>query len=137
MKVDGGYNWFKKTGTNCHGNTTLSYEMSKVYDIISKNHFNSNPEQWHCDECKTYDWLNGSYIAFVEEDEFLANPQKYIDNAYNKSQNDAKGYDLVKKDDVMKSKINFNLRIIIIFGNIIIRELLGLVEPRFDKSFFV
>lgn len=24
----------------------------------------------------------GSYIAFVEEDDFLANPQKYINNAY-------------------------------------------------------
>ena len=34
----------------------------------------------------------GSYIAFVEEDDFLANPQKYINNAYEKSENDASGY---------------------------------------------
>ena len=96
MKVDGDYSWFKKTGTNCHGSSTVSYEMSKVFNIISANHFNSNPEQWHCDKCKTYDWLNGSYIAFVEEDNFLANPSKYIDNAYDKSENDASGYDLTK-----------------------------------------
>ena len=96
MKVDGDYSWFKKTGTNCHGSSTVSYEMSKVFNIISANHFNSNPEQWHCDKCKTYDWLNGSYIAFVEEDDFLANPSQYIDNAYDKSENDASGYDLTK-----------------------------------------
>lgn len=97
MKVDGDYGWFKKEGTNCHGSSTVSYKMDKIFDIIAENHFNSNPKQWHCEECKTYDWLNGSYIAFVEEEEFLTNPKKYIDNAYDKSENDAKGYDLVKE----------------------------------------
>lgn len=96
MKVDDEYSWFKKEGVNCHGSSKSSYEMSKVFSIIAKNHFNSNPKQWHCDECKTYDWLNGSYIAFVEEDIFLANPSKYINNAYEKSENDASGYDLTK-----------------------------------------
>ena len=89
--------WFKKSGTNCHGSSTASYELDKVFDIISKNHFNSNPEQWHCDKCKTYDWLNGSYITFVEEETFLDDPEKYINNAYDKSENDASGYDLVKQ----------------------------------------
>lgn len=96
MRVDGDYSWFKKESINCHGNSTVSYEMSKVFNIISANHFNSNPEQWHCDKCKTYDWLNGSYIAFVEEDDFLASPSKYVDNAYDKSENDASGYNLTK-----------------------------------------
>ena len=71
--------------------------MDRSFDIISKNHFNSNPAQWHCDRCKTYDWLNGSYIAFVEEEDFLENPIVYINNAYEKSENDASGYDLVKQ----------------------------------------
>lgn len=97
MKVDGDYSWFKKTGTNCHGSTTISYEMSKVFKIISKNHFNSDPKQWHCDTCQTYDWLNGSYITFVEEETFLDDPTKYIDNAFDKSENDAFGYDLFKQ----------------------------------------
>lgn len=97
MKVNGSYNWFKKTGTNCHGSSTVSYELDKVFDIISENHFNSNPKQWHCDKCKTYDWLNGSYIAFIEQEDFLEDPQRYIDNAYDKSENDASGYDLVKQ----------------------------------------
>jgi len=97
MKVDGNYDWFKKNGTNCHGNPTVSYEMDKVYKIISENHFNSDPALWHCDKCKTYDHLNGSYIAFIEEDEFIKNPRKYINNAYDKSENDAKGYKLKKQ----------------------------------------
>ena len=38
-------------------------------------------------------------IAFIEEDEFLRNPIKYIDNAYEKSENDGKGYDLTVTED--------------------------------------
>ena len=97
MKVDNSYEWIKKSGTNCHGVSTVSYDMDKVFDIISQNHFNSNPKQWHCNECETYDWLNGSYIAFVDEETFLNKPEKFINNAYDKSENDASGYDLVKK----------------------------------------
>lgn len=96
-KVDGGYGWFKSEGTNCHGAGTVSYQMDKVFDIISENHFNSEPPRWHCEQCKSYDWLNGSYITFVEEDDFLDNPQFYIDNAYDKSENDAAGYKLKKQ----------------------------------------
>lgn len=97
MKVNGGYSWFKKSGVNCHGTHIVSYDMTKVFNIISGNHFNSNPEIWHCDKCRTYDFLNGSYITFVEEDDFLEHPQFYIDNAYEKSENDARGYELVKE----------------------------------------
>jgi hypothetical protein len=41
--------------------------------------------------------MNGSYITFVEEETFLQDPQKYIDNAYDKSENNASGYDLTKQ----------------------------------------
>ena len=41
--------------------------------------------------------VSTSYIALVEEETFLANPQKYIDNAYEKSENDASGYTLRKQ----------------------------------------
>lgn len=95
-RVNNSYDWFKNTGTNCHGSSISSYMMDKVFNIISANHFNSNPEKWHCEDCKTYDWLEGSYISFIEEDKFLRNPQKYIDNAYDKSENDASGYDITK-----------------------------------------
>lgn len=85
-KVNGNYSWFKYS----EGDNT-KYHMNKIQDIIAKNHFNSNPPK---KVDGSYDWLNGSYITFVEEEDFLYNPKKYIDNAYEKSENDGKGYDL-------------------------------------------
>lgn len=71
--------------------------MNKIQDIIAKNHFNSNPP------IKTnkglYDRLKGSYIAFVEEEDFLNDPQRFIDDAYDKSKNDGEGYDLTITED--------------------------------------
>lgn len=94
MKVNGGYDWFIHPTVNCHGTPVVTYDSKLVYPIISNNHFNSDPEQWHCNQCKTFDWLNGSYIEYVKEDDFLLNPSKYIDNAYEKSKNDGEGYRL-------------------------------------------
>ena len=96
MKVDGGYDWLVNSFTGYHGTPVINYKNEKLYTIIYKNHFNSNPPQWHCDQCQSYDWLNGSYIEYIEEDTFLTNPQKYINNAYDKSENDASGYDITK-----------------------------------------
>lgn len=90
-KVNGSYSWFKYSE---NGNT--KYYLDKIQDIIADNHFNSNPPK---KVDGAYDWLNGSYIAFIEEDEFLRNPIKYIDNAYEKSENDGKGYDLTVTED--------------------------------------
>lgn len=97
MKWNGGYDWFINHFYNYHGTPVVNYNNEYLYPIIYLNHFNSNPPQWHCRLCKSYDWLNGSYIEYVEEDAFLANPQLYINNAYDKSENDAEGYDLVKQ----------------------------------------
>ena len=93
-KVSGSYSWFKSTGINCHNTSISLYDLTKLPDIIADNHFNSNPPQWHCPSCRTYDWLNGSYIAFVEEESLLRDPGFYIENAYSKSENDAYGYTL-------------------------------------------
>ncbi len=96
MKYNGGYGWFKKQQTNSDGCSSITYEDSIVYDIINNNRFNQNPKVYSCDACKTVNSLSGSYIAYVEEEEFLGNPTKYIDNAYEKSENDASGYDITK-----------------------------------------
>ena len=85
MKYGGSYDWFIKHDYNCHQNPIVMYEMEKVHDIIRKNHFNSKEPVWHCDKCRTYDRLMGSYISFVSEDEFIDNASDYIDNAYEKS----------------------------------------------------
>ena len=68
-----------------------------MFNIINNNRFNQKLTSYICEKCRTVDWLNGSYIAFVEEDTFLNNPKKFIDNAYEKSEDDAKGYNLCKK----------------------------------------
>ncbi len=88
-KVNGDYSWLKYET----GDGGVSYYTGKIPEIINKNRHNSNPAIK--DSKGLWDWLNGSYIAFVEEDVFLNNPQKYINNAYDKSENDAEGYDLM------------------------------------------
>jgi hypothetical protein len=96
MKYNGGYGWFKKQQTNSDGCSTMTYETTKVYDIINNNRFNQNPKVYSCDVCKTFNALTGSYIAYVEEEDFLSNPTTYINNAFDKSENDAAGYDITK-----------------------------------------
>lgn len=91
-KVDGSYSWFKYQVEKPDGCKVNNYYTSKVYDIINNNRFNQDPPQYNCPTCKCYDALTGSYISFVEEDDFLADIDKYIDNAYDKSENDASGY---------------------------------------------
>ena len=61
---------------------------------IRNNRQNQVPQVYHCQQCKSLDALTGSYISFVEEDEFLLHYSKYIDNAYDKSENDGEGYDI-------------------------------------------
>lgn len=97
MKCNGGYDWFKQNTINSDGCHSSSYDESFLYDIIKNNRYNQNPQKYSCPICKTVNSLTGSYISFVEEEDFLANPQRYIDNAYNKSENDAAGYDLTKQ----------------------------------------
>ena len=93
-KVDGNYDWLVNRLVNCHGKSVVNYKKNLLFDIIHKNQFNSTPAQKHCDKCNTYDHMKGSYITFVEEDEFINNIDKYINDAYDKSENDASGYDI-------------------------------------------
>lgn len=97
MKWNGGYDWFKQSDRNLDGCISSSYNESYLYEIIKNNRYNQNPKRYSCPICKTVNALSGSYISFVEEDDFINNPQYYIDNAYDKSENDAEGYDLVKQ----------------------------------------
>ena len=96
MKHNGSYDWFKYTHTNSDGCRSTSYYDEKVYNIINNNRFNQDPKVYSCNICKTVNALTGSYIAYVTEEDFLSNPSTYIDNAYEKSENDASGYKLVK-----------------------------------------
>ena len=97
MKVDGGYDWFKYSENKTDGCVNWFYREEKVFDIIKNNRHNQNPKVYSCEKCKSIDSLSGSYIAYVTEEQFLSEPNKYINNAYDKSENDASGYDLTKK----------------------------------------
>lgn len=94
QKVNGNYDWFKYQTTNSDGCSVFKYHEDLVYNIIKNNRYNQNPKVYSCKTCKCVDALDGSYIAYVEEDDFIANPKKYINNAYDKSENDASGYDI-------------------------------------------
>ena len=41
--------------------------------------------------------MYGSYISFIEEDNFLNNINYYLDNAYEKSRNRISDYTLIRK----------------------------------------
>ncbi len=91
-KVNGSYDWFKYTVQHPDGHTSNCYREEKVFDIIKENRRNQNPPVYVCEHCKTIDSLTGSYISYIEEDEFINNMDKYIENAYQKSLNDCSGY---------------------------------------------
>lgn len=88
QKVNGSYDWLISHSTNSDGCTFRTIDTSKLYKIINDNRFNLNTDdKYSCPICKTMDQLQGSYFSIIEEEHFLANPNKYIDNAYDKSQN--------------------------------------------------
>lgn len=96
MKVEGSYDWLKKKKINSDNCIVDIFNTDKLYDIINNNRFNQSPKVYACSRCHCINELTGNYISFVEEDTFLANPGYYIDNAYNKSEDDACGYVLTK-----------------------------------------
>ena len=88
QKVNGNYDWLISHSTNSDGCNSRTIDTSKLYNIINNNRFNLNTDdKYSCPTCKTMDQLQGSYFSIIEEEHFLANPDKYIDNAYDKSQN--------------------------------------------------
>lgn len=86
-KVSGGYNWLISTSTKDDGCSVRTIDSNKLYKIMNENRYNlKGDNRYACKHCKTYDQLKGSYISLIKEDDFLENPQKYIDNSYNKCQ---------------------------------------------------
>ncbi len=96
QKVNGGYGWFKNNMLKPDGCSSIEYNNKLVYDIINNNRYNQTPVAYSCDNCKTFNALTGSYISYVEQDIFLSDPNRYIENAFEKSEN-INGYVLCKK----------------------------------------
>lgn len=84
MKYNSDYTWLETKTSKSDGHGCIVLNDDKLYPIITRNRFNQKIKTYFCDICKTFDILNGSYIAIVNEDDFLFSPQTYIDNAYAK-----------------------------------------------------
>ena len=99
MEQNNSCNWFMKRKSNkYHDGNVIECDEDKVPEIVRKNRYNSNPAIYHCDKCKYYDGMYGSYISYVEEKDFLKNPNKYIEIAYNKAV-DVDKYTIIKQID--------------------------------------
>lgn len=91
-KVNNSYDWFKYNYTESDGHSLMGYHEDKVFELIKINRRNQDPPAYCCEKCKSIDPLTGSFISYVEEEEFLNNLDKYINNAFDKAQNDCQGY---------------------------------------------
>ncbi len=99
QKKNSSYDWLVTKNTKDDGCTVRTVSKKPLLDIINNNRFN-RPKHGHaCDDCKTYSQLDGSYIAIIDEEDFLKDPDKYIENAYSKSEA-AEEFDLVKQRNV-------------------------------------
>ena len=96
QELDDGYDWLITSSKRDCGCNVRTIDQSYLYKIINDNRFNRKPAAYSCDDCKTYDQLTGSFISLVEENRFLANPDKFIENAFDKAEY-ANNYELVKQ----------------------------------------
>lgn len=92
QKIDGGYGWIKSTTTKADGCTSNSYREELLPQIIRENRYNQYPKVYSCERCKTVSQSTGSYISLIEEDDFIARIDEYIEQAFKKSENDCSGY---------------------------------------------
>lgn len=95
MKVNGSYDWIKETTNHPDGHISHRFDESYLYPIICENRCNQDPKEYFCEKCRTIDWLDGSYMALIDETDFLKDPSRFIENAFEKSQK-LWNYDLCK-----------------------------------------
>jgi len=86
MKHNGDYTWIVGENSCADGCKPRTIKDSKLYKVISDNRFNLKEPKYACERCKRVDILSGSYISLIEEEDFLKDTSKYIENAYEKSQ---------------------------------------------------
>lgn len=92
----GSYEWILESNRGVDGCTYQTIQQWKLYDIINKNMFNEKKPKYSCKECKTVKNLTGHYMSIISLNQFLRNPELYIENAYNKSQS-IESYNITKE----------------------------------------
>lgn len=86
-KQNGSYDWMVTyTNRTDDCSPSRSFKEDLLYKLITANRFNKKNPVHSCETCKTYDSLKDSYISLIDEDVFLNDPTKYIENAYQKSE---------------------------------------------------
>ena len=86
MKINGSYDWLISRNKKSDGCFARSFNDHLLYGIINGNRFNrKGDEKYSCTTCKIYDCLEGSYISLIDEDTFLKDIDKYVENAFDKS----------------------------------------------------
>ena len=96
QQVNGSYDWLVTTTAKDDGCSVRTIDDSKLYAIINRNRFNLQNKSYQCSRCKTYDLLSDSYMSIVDEHVFLQDPQRYIDNAFDKAEN-SDDFDITKQ----------------------------------------
>ncbi|PUB91773.1 MAG: hypothetical protein DBP01_00575, partial [gamma proteobacterium symbiont of Ctena orbiculata] len=96
MKYGGSYDWLVSISAKDDGCSVRTIDDSKLYKIINKNRYNLKDNTYACEHCKTYSQLDGSYISLIDEEDFIEDPNKYIENAYEKCVK-ADGFELSKE----------------------------------------
>ena len=96
QKHNGSYDWLVTKSSKPDGCTVRDFDNSKLYQIITANRYKRAGQAYACNVCKTHRQLDGSYISLIDQETFLANPEKYIENAYEKSEQ-ADDFDLTKQ----------------------------------------
>lgn len=98
MKSNNSYEWLISSRTNEDGCSIRNIDDSKLYKVINSNRYNlTGDDKYACKRCKTYTQLEGSYISLIEEESFIKDMEKYIENAYEKSQK-LDSYELTKQN---------------------------------------
>ena len=97
MKHNNSYDWLVSTTEKDDGCNVRIIDDSILYRIINKNRYNlTGDDKYNCKHCKTYSQLDGSYFALIKEGDFIADPEMYIENAYEKCQK-IDNYDISKQ----------------------------------------
>ena len=86
QEIDAKCDWLVTNKEKSDGCNVREYEESKLYSIIKNNRINRKDKEYACNFCKSYDQLDGSYISLINESNFLEDPSKYIENAFQKSE---------------------------------------------------
>ena len=90
------YFTFKKT---CCSNPCRSYKTNFLFEIMRENMFNiKRPNKKDCDDGSTVYYGDSSYMTMVKWEDFIKDPESYIDKAYD-IQSKIEQYDVCKELD--------------------------------------